>query len=86
VDEEFRQIINADASVNSMRAAFRKSGWPSLFDDGLKKIKQGITSIEEVLRVTEVADAAESPSDIPQNQPEEHMIEAENETVYAIES
>jgi type IV pilus assembly protein PilB len=53
VDEAFREIINTDSSVNNMRRAFRKSGWPSLFEDGLTKVKHGITTIEEVLRVTE---------------------------------
>lgn len=57
VDDEFRRIINTDSSVNSMREAFRRSGWPNLFEDGLQKVKQGITTIEEVLRVAEVADA-----------------------------
>jgi type IV pilus assembly protein PilB len=53
VDDTFREIINSDSSVNSMRRAFRESGWPSLFEDGLIKVKRGVTSIEEVLRVTE---------------------------------
>ncbi|MHC5082920.1 MAG: GspE/PulE family protein [Planctomycetota bacterium] len=60
VDDEFRQIINKDSSVSSMHAAFRRSGWPNLFEDGLQKVKKGITTIEEILRVAEVADAAES--------------------------
>jgi type IV pilus assembly protein PilB len=59
VNEEFRQIINSDSSVNSMRTAFRRSGWPNLFEDGLLKVKDGLTTIEEVLRVAEVADAAD---------------------------
>lgn len=59
VDDEFRRTINRDASVNSMRDAFRKSGWPNLFEDGLGKVKKGITTIEEILRVAEVADAAD---------------------------
>jgi type IV pilus assembly protein PilB len=59
VDDEFRKIINADASVNSMREAFRRSGWPNLFADGLSKVKKGVTTIEEILRVAEVADAAD---------------------------
>jgi len=60
IDEEFRQIINTDSSVNSMRAAFRRSGWPNLFEDGLLKVKDGLTTIEEILRVAEVADAADA--------------------------
>ncbi len=54
LDDKFRDMINRDASVNSMRRAFRESGRDTLFDDGMKKVKQGITTIEEVLRVTEV--------------------------------
>jgi type IV pilus assembly protein PilB len=54
VDDKFRDIINADASVNSTRRAFIKSKQPTLFDDGIKKVKKGLTTIEEVLRVTQV--------------------------------
>lgn len=59
VDDEFRRIINTDPSVNSMRSAFRRSGWPNLFEDGLLKVKNGLTTIEEILRVAEVADAVD---------------------------
>ncbi len=55
VDEKFREIINQDASVNSMRRAFLASGWPTLFDDGLEKVRKGITTIDEILRATEVS-------------------------------
>jgi type II secretory ATPase GspE/PulE/Tfp pilus assembly ATPase PilB-like protein len=37
-----------------MRKVFHKSGTHSLFEDGLIKVEQGLTTIEEVLRVTEV--------------------------------
>jgi len=37
-----------------MRRAFHESGRDTLFDDGMKKVKQGVTTVEEVLRVTEV--------------------------------
>jgi type IV pilus assembly protein PilB len=54
IDEEFRDMISKDSSVGNMRRVFRESKQPSLFDDGIKKVKQGLTTIEEVLRVTEV--------------------------------
>ncbi|MBE0535669.1 MAG: Flp pilus assembly complex ATPase component TadA [Phycisphaerae bacterium] len=54
IDDEFRDIINKDTSVNSMRAAFARSGRAMLFDDGMKKVQRGVTTIEEVLRVTQV--------------------------------
>ncbi len=54
VDDKMRDIINQDSSVANMRRAFRESGRATLFDDGIKKVVKGITTIEEVLRVTEV--------------------------------
>jgi len=54
IDETLNDMINQDSSVNNMRRAFMETGAPTLFDDGIKKVKQGLTTIEEVLRVTEV--------------------------------
>lgn len=65
IDDSFRQIINKDSTVDNVRRAFRKTGWPNLFEDGLAKVKSGITTIDEVLRVAEVADAADAAHDYP---------------------
>jgi type IV pilus assembly protein PilB len=55
VDDLFRDMINKDASINNMRRVFYESSSSrSMFDDGIIKVKQGLTTIEEVLRVTEV--------------------------------
>lgn len=54
IDDKFKDMINKDSSAAHMRHAFVESKQPSLFDDGIQKIKQGLTTIEEVLRVTEV--------------------------------
>jgi len=54
IDEAFRDMINKDSSISNMRRTFYESKAVSLFDDGIKKVKQGLTTIEEVLRVTEV--------------------------------
>lgn len=54
IDDVFRDMINKDPSVSNMRKVFHESGCNSLFDDGMIKVKQGLTTIEEVLRVTEV--------------------------------
>ena len=37
-----------------MKQAFAESKQTSMFEDGIAKVKQGITTIEEVLRVTQV--------------------------------
>ncbi|MFZ2145747.1 MAG: hypothetical protein WAV28_00900, partial [Sedimentisphaerales bacterium] len=60
IDEAFRDMINRDSSVNNMRRMFRENGQGTLFDDGLVKVKQGLTTIEEVLRVTEMYDKNEN--------------------------
>ena len=54
IDDTFRDMINKDSSVGNMRHVFRESQRASLFDDGIIKVKQGLTTIEEVLRVTEM--------------------------------
>jgi type IV pilus assembly protein PilB len=54
IDDALRGMISKDSSVDNMRKVFHKSGSHSLFDDGLVKVNQGLTTIEEVLRVTEV--------------------------------
>ena len=56
VDDKFKDMINRDASANSMRRFFAESGSPSLFDDGMKKVRKGLTTIEEVLRITQAHD------------------------------
>ncbi|MFC1739116.1 GspE/PulE family protein [Planctomycetota bacterium] len=53
VDDMFRDMINKDSSVSNMRRVFRKSGSSSLFDDGIQKVRKSLTTIEEVLRVTQ---------------------------------
>jgi type IV pilus assembly protein PilB len=54
VDDAFRDMINQDASINNMRRVFYESSHRNMFDDGIIKVKQGLTTIEEVLRVTEI--------------------------------
>ncbi|MBL7106591.1 MAG: Flp pilus assembly complex ATPase component TadA [Phycisphaerae bacterium] len=54
IDDIFRKMINKDTSVNNMRKAFHENGCKTLFDDGLEKIKKGQTTMEEILRVTQI--------------------------------
>jgi len=60
IDEQFRDMINKDSSVNNMRRTFHESDRRSLYDDGMLKVKQGLTTIEEVLRVTKVYGESEN--------------------------
>jgi general secretion pathway protein E len=53
VSEEIRKLImnNADASV--LTRAARKNGMRNLREDGWRKIRAGVTTVEEVMRVTQ---------------------------------
>ena len=53
ITEEIRKaIINPDFSLDTLRALAKKQGMITMFEDGLRKAQVGITTIEEVLRVT----------------------------------
>ena len=51
LDEEIKSLIISKASSNIIKDAAIKKGMKTLKDSGLKKVMQGITTIEEVLRV-----------------------------------
>ena len=70
IDEQFRDMINKDTSVNNMRRTFHESNRRSLFDDGIMKVKQGLTTMEEVLRVTKVYGENENEAFVENNNPE----------------
>ncbi len=52
VDKTIRELINKRASEEEITAAALKNNMTSLIADGINKISAGITSIEEVIRVT----------------------------------
>ena len=60
VDDKFKNMINQDASADSMRRFFTESGSFSLFDDGMRKVQKGLTTIEEVLRITQAHEQSEN--------------------------
>jgi type II secretory ATPase GspE/PulE/Tfp pilus assembly ATPase PilB-like protein len=70
IDETFRDMINKDSSVNNMRRTFHESNRRSLFDDGIMKVKQGSTTMEEVLRVTKVYGENENETFVENDNPE----------------
>ena len=53
IDDQMKAIINSDCSERRLASAFENSCAMSLYDDGMEKVRQGLTTIAEVLRVTE---------------------------------
>lgn len=55
VDDEIRKLILKNADSNEIREAGRRHGMKTLLEDGATKIKEGLTTLSEVLRVTQEA-------------------------------
>lgn len=52
VTEAIRQfIVSPDFDLANFRKLVRKEGMVSMFEDGLRKVEQGVTTIDEVFRV-----------------------------------
>ncbi|WP_428775605.1 type II secretion system ATPase GspE [Vibrio sp.] len=54
VDDHIQELIHSEAGEQAIEKAIRATT-PSIRSDGLAKVRQGITSIEEVMRVTKEA-------------------------------
>ena len=52
VDDDVRRLIVKRASEQDIKQAARKGGYRTMFEDGLDKVEEGGTSLEEVMRVT----------------------------------
>ena len=53
LDPEIQRAILDGADANQLRDQARDLGMESLFEDGMRKVRAGVTSIDEVLRVTQ---------------------------------
>ena len=60
LDDGFRDLVATRPSVTELRRYASKRGMVGLREDGLRKLKRGITTIEEVLRTTEDAGPPEA--------------------------
>ena len=53
LDEEMHRVIMEGADATILHSAARRQGMITLYEDGLRKVVQGQTSLEEVMRVTQ---------------------------------
>ncbi len=53
MNEEIKNMVTAKMSADEIRKKAISSGMRTLFDDGIEKLKSGLTTVEELLRVTE---------------------------------
>jgi len=52
INERIRDLISQGASFQKIRDAAKESGMNTLYESGLKKVEDGITSLEEALSLT----------------------------------
>jgi len=55
VDDEIRKLILKSADANQIRNTAKQYGMRTLLEDGAEKIKAGVTTLSEILRVTQEA-------------------------------
>jgi type IV pilus assembly protein PilB len=53
MDEAIKKIVVEKASADAIKRAAQERGMTTMLEDGISKVFQGITTIEEVLRVTQ---------------------------------
>ena len=51
VTEEIERMVAENSSSEEMGRVARQQGMLTLREDGMEKVRQGLTSIEEILRV-----------------------------------
>ncbi len=51
IDEEIRASIVKDANLDRLRKIQKEKGYETLFQNGIKKVDRGLTTVEEVLSV-----------------------------------
>lgn len=52
VDDQIRELLIQQRSVDEIKQAAMENGMKMLIDDGIEKAVQGLTTVEEVLRIT----------------------------------
>lgn len=51
-DYAMKEAIHNNTPVSEIRKKLLDNGWKSLRDDGIEKVKEGVTSLEEIIRST----------------------------------
>ena len=54
IDEDMRNLIAANPSLGDLRRYTQERGTRTLLEDGLLRVAKGVTTVEEIMRVTEL--------------------------------
>jgi type IV pilus assembly protein PilB len=65
INDEMRDAIAGDCSLGQLRALAQKAGMLNLADDGFQKVKEGITTVEEIFHVAGDSRTEAAPVEMP---------------------
>jgi Tfp pilus assembly pilus retraction ATPase PilT/ActR/RegA family two-component response regulator len=65
VTDDVRDLISSRAAEHVIKKAARRAGMRTLLEDGIDKAAQGLTTLDEVLRVVSRGDATDRAGDAP---------------------
>jgi type IV pilus assembly protein PilB len=68
VNDEMRELISRRASEQAIRKAARNAGMRTLLEDGILKAAQGLTTLEDVVRVVAAEDVAAHKEQAPKRE------------------
>jgi type IV pilus assembly protein PilB len=69
INDEVRELISSRATEHAVRKAGRRAGMQTLFEDGVAKAAQGLTTLEEVLRLVAHSEPREAAAAAPAREP-----------------
>jgi type IV pilus assembly protein PilB len=52
VNDDLREAVVARAGINDLRRLARAAGLVTIREDGLRKVREGITTVEELIHAT----------------------------------
>ena len=55
MDDNLRDMVTGNPDVTQLRKLCRERGLVTLREDGIQKVMKGLTTVDEILRVTENA-------------------------------
>jgi len=56
INDKLRELIAKGASLGALKEKIKELDFPTLFKSGMKKVEEGLTSVEEVLSITLAAE------------------------------
>ncbi|MEH6581975.1 MAG: ATPase, T2SS/T4P/T4SS family [Halioglobus sp.] len=75
LDDRMHRVIMDGSDATLLHAAAKEQGMVTLYEDGLRKVIKGVTSLEEIMRVTQDQSDFGNDGDVPAEAPDTESTE-----------